>query len=420
MGLLDRIFPADSRGDMERKSRSWTEMDFFGARLEDESTLNYIHEGYKENPYVYRAVKLLAQGVASLDITVYEGRDEMQRRDDHPAARLLQRPNPLSAKASYFEEFVTRLLISGRAYFETAGPDNGPPRELWIPEPRDIRPIFSRSADGFIERYRSDEASETWTPEQMHMVRLVDPDNPLQGQSVIQAAARAADVSNYGRKYAHSVLKSMGIPPYLLTTEGTMTEEQKASFGEDFATRLRDSFERMRSSGVTRPQIFDGMENSEFERLGMSPGDMDLLELMQQSGREIAVAMGPAPELLGDPENKVYNNVSEAREALYTEHVMPLGNLICGELTHWLGAQFDFSGDLHFGFDPSGIPALQTDPEQKRETDLEALQAGAITINEYRERQGMEPRDGGDVLLVPSQSMPLAAAMVSSTNGQPE
>jgi HK97 family phage portal protein len=413
MGLIDRIFPADSRGDnITVKSRSWTEMDFFGARLEDESTLNYIREGYKENPYVYRAVKLMAQGIASLDIGVYEGRDDMQRREEHPAARLLSRPNPLQGKASYMEEFATRLLISGRAYFEAIGPDSGPPRELYVPEPDDIRPIFDRAADGFIQRYRSDEAQETWQPDEMHMVRLVDPENPLQGQSVIQAAARAADVSNYGRRYAHSLLKSMGVPPYMLTTEGAMTDEQKESFGESFAQRLRDAFNRMRDSGVTRPQVYDSMENSDFERLGMSPDEMSLLDLIQQSGREIAVAMGPAPELLGDPENKVYNNVSEAREALYTEHIMPLGNLICGELTHWLGEQFGFSDDLHFGFDPTRIPALQSDPESKRKTDLEALQAGAITINEYRERQGMEPRDGGDVLLVPQGSTPLAAAMV--------
>jgi len=40
--------------------------------------------------------------------------------------------------------------------------------------------------------------------------------------------------------------------------------------------------------------------------------------------------------------------------------------------------------------------------------DMEELKSGAITINEYRERQGLEPVDGGDVLLVPSSSTPTA------------
>jgi len=392
----------------EVKSRSYTDVDFFGARMEDEATRAFIEEGYQENPYVFRAVKLMAQGVASLDITVF---DEEERRDDHPAAQLLKRPNPLSGKASFFEHFATRLLLSGRSFFEGIGADNGPPQELYVPESRDIRPIFDKAADGLIQRYRSDEAGETWQPEEMHMVRLIDPHNPLQGQSVLQAAARAIDVSNYGRRYAHAVLKSMGVPPYLLTTEGTMPQEQQEAFGESFAERVRESFRTMQDRGVTRPQVFDQMEAADFERLGMSANEMELLDLMQQAGREIAVAMGPAPELLGDPENKVYNNVSEAREALYTEHIIPLGNLIAGELTNWLLPQFGDSDSLRFDFDESAIAALQQDPEQKRQTDLAELKQGAITINEYRERQGMDAVDGGDVLLVPSTAQPMATDM---------
>jgi len=394
--------------DTETKSRSWTDVDFFGARLESEATTSYVEEGYQENPYVYRAVKLMAQGVASLGIDVYEGRDEMQRQESSDASQLLSRPNPLAGKSSFMERLATQLLISGRVFVEAIGPDNGPPAELYVPKPRDIRPIFDRTADGFVQGYKSDEASERWEPEEMHMIRLVDPQNPLQGQSIIQAAARVIDVSNYGRKYAHAVLKSMGVPPYLLTTEGTMSDDQKANFREDFAEGVRESFDRMQASGVTRPKVYDGMESANFDQLGMSPNEMELLDLMQQAGREIAVAMGPAPELLGDPENKVYNNVSEAREALYTEHIMPLGSLIADELTMWLGRQFDFADDRFFDFRQDNIEALQEDPQKIREMDMQELKSGAITINEYRERQGLEPVEGGDVLLLPRGATPTA------------
>lgn len=407
----------------ETKSRSWTEVDFFGARMEDESVRDYIQEGYKENPYVYRAVKLMSQGIASLGIDVYEGTDEMQRQPDADASMLLDRPNPLSGKSAFIERLATQLLLSGRVFVEAIGPDNGPPAELYIPQPRDIRPIFDKNADSFVQGYESHEASESWAPEEMHMIRLVDPHNPLQGQSVVQAAARMIDVSNYGRKYSHALLKSMGVPPYLLTTKGTMSEEQKENFRNDFAEGVRESFSRMQQSGVTRPKVYDAMEDASFDQLGMAPQEMELLDLMQQAGREIAVAMGPAPELLGDPENKVYNNVSEAREALYTEHVIPLGNLIADELTVWLGSRFEFDDDTFFGFDQSEITALQEDPEAKRAKDLEAMKSGAITINEYRERQGMEPVDGGDVLLIPQGSKPTSTSLempdTTTTNGAP-
>jgi HK97 family phage portal protein len=150
------------------------------------------------------------------------------------------------------------------------------------------------------------------------------------------------------------------------------------------------------------------MEDADFDQLGFSPSEMELLDLMQQAGREIAVAMGPAPELLGDPENKVYNNVSEARESLYTEHIIPLGRLVAGEMSSWLLPQFSGDG-LRFSFDERDVTALQQDPEKQRETDLRELEAGAITINEYRERQGLEPVDGGDMLLIGTDRQPLSA-----------
>jgi len=311
----------------EVKSRSWTRVDMLGAMAESEKTSAFVDEGYKENPFVYRAVKLMAQGIASLDISVFEGREEMQRRDDHPAAELLERPNPLMGKASFFEALATRLLISGRVFPEAISPESGVPTELYVPDPSDIEPKVDKTSDSLIRQYHSPTASETWGPDEMHMIRLIDPDNPLQGQSVVQAAARSVDVSNYGRTYAHAILKAMGVPPYLLTTEGSMSPEGKQRFGDDFAETLRESFRLMRQEGLTRPKVYDQMESSRFERLGMKPREMQVLDLMQQSGREIAVAMGPAPELLGDPENKVYNNVAEAREALYTEHIIPLGRL---------------------------------------------------------------------------------------------
>jgi HK97 family phage portal protein len=407
--------------DSETKSRSWTEVDFFGARLESESTRSYIEEGYKENPYVYRAIKLMSQGVASLGLDVFEGTDEMARQEQSNASRLLGRPNPLSGKAAFIERLTTQLLLSGRVFVEAVGPDNGPPRELYIPQPSDIKPIFDRGADTILQGFRSDEAGASWSPEEMHMIRLIDPESPLQGQSVVQAAARVIDVSNYGRKYAHAVLKSMGVPPYLLTTQGTMSEEQKENFREDFAEGVRESFRRMQSSGVTRPKVYDQMEEAEFDQLGMSPQEMELLDLMQQAGREIAVAMGPAPELLGDPENKVYNNVSEAREALYTEHVIPLGHLIADELTVWLGEQFGFGDSRFFGFRKDGIEALKQDPQKQRQMDMEEAKAGLITVNEYRERQGLEPVDGGDVLLIPSTSQPTSTSFEMpepQTNGE--
>jgi len=116
----------------------------------------------------------------------------------------------------------------------------------------------------------------------------------------------------------------------------------------------------------------------------------------------------------------VYDNVKQARKALYTETAIPMAEKICGELTHWLGPQFEFSDNRRFYFETEHINALQGDPARKRELDLRELESGAITINEYRQRQGKEPKEGADVLLVPKSKQPLAVARSPEQESEPQ
>jgi HK97 family phage portal protein len=227
-------------------------------------------------------------------------------------------------------------------------------------------------------------------------------------------------VSNYGRKYMHALLKANGVPPHLIMLAGKMGPEEQENFEDRFAQRALSAFQEMRADGLPKPQVMQNARDTNVEELGLSPSDMELLPSMQQAAREIATAMGVAPELLGDPENKVYNNVQEAREALYHETAIPLAERIAGELTGWLGEQFDFSDERRFHFTLESVPALTGDPQRKREIDLQELKQGAITINEYRRRQGMDEVDGADVLLVPKSKQPLAVAKNPQEETEPQ
>ena len=407
MGFVEWI-----EGDQqsETKSRAVSYSDVFGASTSDAAALDYIREGYQENPYIYRAVNLVSSAVAELDIDVYT--DEGAGREkvtDHPASELINRPNPLRGKRSFIERFVTLLLLNGHGFIEGVGPaPDDAPRELYAPQPRRIDPIVDRMADSMIQGFRDDEASAQWSTDEMHMVRLVNPDNQFKGQSLVRAAAGAGDVNNFARRYSRALLKASGVPPYFVGIEAEISVEREKDMELDWMDQVESSFDRMLREGRTEPNVMGNAQNVSIEQIGLSPQEMQLLPLEQQSAREIAVAMGPAPELLGDPENKVYNNVAQAREALYTETAIPLAKMIASELDHWLRPQFSApEGDLAFGIDPN-VPALQSDPEAEREQDLAELQAGAITINEYRERRGMEPLENGDVALVPQNRVPLA------------
>lgn len=399
---------------LESKSRAVTSSDVFGAKIRDSDVQDYTEEGYQANPYIHRAITLVASSVATLDIGVYDGKDRPNRIEGIDAARLIERPNPLQSNSSWMESLVTKLMLNGEVYVEAIGPNGGPPVELYLPDPSEIDPKVDKDADGLIQEYAQETTGETWTPREMHQIRLVNPENPFRGQSVVRSVARAGDVSNYGRKYLHALLKANGVPPHLIMLAGQMGPEERENFEDQFAQRTLSAFQEMRADGLPKPQVMQDAGQARLDRIGFSPDDMELLPSMQQAAREIATGMGVAPELLGDPENKVYDNVKQARKALYTETAIPMAEKICGELTHWLGAQFDFEDQRRYYFETEHINALQGDPARKRELDLRELESGAITINEYRERQGKEPKEGADVLLIPKSKEPLAVAREST------
>ena len=144
----------------------------------------------------------------------------------------------------------------------------------------------------------------------------------------------------------------------------------------------------------------------DWKDLALSPADMHWLEGLKLSAREIAIAFGVPPELIGDTSNKTYSNYQEARLAFYTETILPLMDWLKDELNNWLVPQF---GDdrLYVDYDKDEIEALQEDRGAVWDRAMEAVRQGVLTRNEARLLLGYEEIEGGDVLMVPGNMLPL-------------
>jgi len=137
--------------------------------------------------------------------------------------------------------------------------------------------------------------------------------------------------------------------------------------------------------------------------MGMSPADMQIIETKYSSARDVALALGVPPQLIGIPGDNTYANYAEARLAFWEDTVIPLIDMIADDWNAWLA---DAEGiNLRPNLDM--IPAIA----DKRRTlwDM-ADKATDLTINERRDMKGYEPIQGGDVLLVASSGIPLAMA----------
>ena len=68
---------------------------------------------------------------------------------------------------------------------------------------------------------------------------------------------------------------------------------------------------------------------------------MDFLEAKNAAAREIALAFGVPPMLLGIPGDNTYSNFKEANAAFWRATVLPLTAKIAAALGNWLAPSFE-------------------------------------------------------------------------------
>jgi len=97
----------------------------------------------------------------------------------------------------------------------------------------------------------------------------------------------------------------------------------------------------------------------DWRAMSMSPKDMDFTESKRQAARDIALALGVPPMLLGIPGDNTHANYQEANRAFWRHTVLPLTGRSLAALSNWLGAAW--GGGLELRMDLDGIQALSAE-----------------------------------------------------------
>ena len=141
-----------------------------------------------------------------------------------------------------------------------------------------------------------------------------------------------------------------------------------------------------------------------WQQMGLSPTDMGIIETKYSAARDISLAFGVPPQLLGIKGDNTYSNYSEARLSFWEDTVIPLVMRVAQDWTNWLGPQF---GSLTVKPNLDKIPAIA---DKRSKIWSMADKSTDLTINERRELKGFEPINGGDTILVGAGQISLSDA----------
>ncbi|MEM9360043.1 MAG: phage portal protein, partial [Pseudomonadota bacterium] len=111
------------------------------------------------------------------------------------------------------------------------------------------------------------------------------------------------------------------------------------------------------------------------------------------AAREIALALGVPPMLLGIPGDNTYSNYQEANRTFWRQTVLPLVQRTVRSMSRWLSPAWE--SDVMLKPDLNAIQALAPEREALW---LRLEQSSFLSLNEKRSAVGYGPVDGGDVI----------------------
>ncbi|MXQ13828.1 phage portal protein [Microvirga makkahensis] len=313
-------------------------------------------EGFQKNAVVHRAVRVVAESAASLPLILKQDGRELAA---HPLLSLLARPNAREGGQRFLESVYGHLMVSGNAYVEAVGVD-GAPSELYALRPDRMRVV--PGSDGWPCAYEYHVGSDTVrfamgqgeaVPPILHLT-LFHPADDHYGLSPMEAAATALDIHNAAGAWNKALLDNAARPSGALVVGGsTLTDAQF----ERLKSELESNYQGASNAG--RPLLLEG--GVDWRPLSLSPKEMDFVEAKASAAREIALAFGVPPLLLGLPGDNTHANFAEANRAFYRQTVIPLAKRTMQALAQWLSP--GFGGTLQLEPDLDAIEALADERE---------------------------------------------------------
>ena len=324
-------------------------------------TVSLIKSGFQGNPIGFRAVKLISEAAAALPLVL---QDQDRRFDSHPVLDLIRRPNAAQGRAELFEAIYGHLLLSGNAYIEAVPGVTNLPGELHVLRSdrmslvpgSDGWPVaYDYTVGGRVHRFA---VSEAFSP--ICHLKSFHPQDDHYGFSPMQAAAVAVDVHGSASSWSKALLDNAARPSGAMVYKGA---DGQSSLTNDQYERLVSEMEahHQGARNAGRPMLLEG--GLDWKPMGFSPSDMEFQKTKEAAARDIAIAFGVPPMLIGIPGDATYANYQEANRAFYRLTVLPLVARVAAGISHWLSV---FTGEVvELRPDLDQIPALAVERDQQ-------------------------------------------------------
>ena len=314
-----------------------------------------VKASYLTNPVAARAIRMISEGAGGAPL--------IANPPGHPALALLASAGFGASGPGLLEMLAAQLLLHGNAYVEAATGPDGLPAALFALRPERVTVEADSQGWPVGYLYRAGSAVTRYPAESMGdragllHIRGFHPLDDHYGVGCLGAAAAAVEVHNAAAKWNRALLDNAARPSgAILYQPGDGSSLSPEQF-DRLKAEMESGFAGAANAG--RPMLLEG--GLSWQAMSLTPAEMDFARARDTAAREIALAFGVPPLLLGLPGDATYANYKEANVALWRLTLLPLTERILSALSahlrHWWPG-------LELRVDRDAVPALSEDRER--------------------------------------------------------
>lgn len=337
-----------------------------------------------DNPVAQRAVRLVSEAAGGAALS---GRGT----EEGAGERLVALVNAASAGQNLIETLSVHLLLHGNAFVQILCDATGEPAELYALRPERVNVETDRSGWAMGYSYRVGErvtrlpAAGGEDGGAIVHIRATHPLDDHYGLGCIGAASGAVAIHNAATVWNKALLDNAARPSGALVYDagkdgGGLSAAQFARLKEQMEAAFQGS------GNAGRPMLLEG--GLKWQSISMTPADMDFIQLKAAAARDIALAFGVPPMLLGLPGDSTYANYREANRALWRQTILPLTAKILDGIAQGLRPWLPGAA---LAVDLERVPELS---DERTALWERVSAADFLTVEEKRAMLGLPPVQG--------------------------
>lgn len=391
LGLLARDIRALSPADPKAWNPSlWNlrgSQSLSGETVTEETALTYAA--------VWNAVQLISGTIGALPLHLMQRRDTTKRiASERRVYRVLHDAwNPLMTAMAGRETLVSHVLTWGNGYCEIVRDTYGEVSALWPITPDRVTPELKGGQ--IVYRVRMPEGNDITMPRErvLHVPGLGF--DGFLGYSVIAMARKSIGLGMALDTFGSNYFGQGTHPGLVVSHPGKLSDTGH----KNLSTSLSSEYQGLGKSH--RLMLLE--EGMTVEKIGIPPEDSQFLESRQFHVSEVARWFNVPPHKLKDLTRSSFNNIESEQRSFYVDTILPwlvrLEQNFNAQLLSPSDRNLSGRGSLYWKHSPEGI--LRGDAESRAAFYSALFNIGALSVNEIRELEDLDPVADGDIHLVP-------------------